>query len=110
MKINIEIDCTPEEARRFFGLPDVEPVQRRVMEALEKRLTEAVQSADAAALFDQWMPLTLKGIEQWQSFWTQFAAAATGRTAETPGTGQGSGTAGSGAGPTTSGGRRTTKR
>lgn len=77
MKINIQIDCTPEEARRFFGLPDVEPVQRRVMEALEKRLTEAVQSADTATLFDQWMPLTLKGIEQWQNFWTQFAAAAT---------------------------------
>ena len=23
MKINIEIDCTPEEARNFMGLPDV---------------------------------------------------------------------------------------
>ena len=24
MKINVEIDCSPEEARRFMGLPDVE--------------------------------------------------------------------------------------
>lgn len=104
MKINIEIDCTPEEARRFFGLPDVEPVQRRVMEALERRLTEAVQSADTAALFDQWMPLTLKGIEQWQNFWSQFAAAATragAATTETPGGAKG----GSEQTP-----RRTTKR
>ena len=23
MKINVEIDCTPEEARSFLGLPDV---------------------------------------------------------------------------------------
>lgn len=23
MKVNVEIDCTPEEARRFMGLPDV---------------------------------------------------------------------------------------
>ena len=23
MKVNIEIDCTPEEARAFMGLPDV---------------------------------------------------------------------------------------
>lgn len=23
MKVNIEIDCTPEEARSFMGLPDV---------------------------------------------------------------------------------------
>jgi len=109
MKINIEIDCTPEEARRFFGLPDVEPVQRRVMEALEKRLTEAVQNADSAALFDQWMPLTLKGIEQWQNFWTRFAAAATGRTMESPVTGQAGGTTG-GTGPTTPGGQGKPKR
>jgi hypothetical protein len=23
MKVHVEIDCTPEEARRFMGLPDV---------------------------------------------------------------------------------------
>lgn len=23
MKMNVEVDCTPEEARRFLGLPDV---------------------------------------------------------------------------------------
>ena len=23
MKVNVEIDCTPLEARQFFGLPDV---------------------------------------------------------------------------------------
>ena len=26
MKVNIEIDCTPVEARQFFGLPDVVPM------------------------------------------------------------------------------------
>ena len=26
MKINVEIDCTPQEARQFFGLPDVQPM------------------------------------------------------------------------------------
>ena len=27
MKITIEIDCTPDEARQFVGLPDVKPMQ-----------------------------------------------------------------------------------
>ena len=26
MKINVEVDCTPLEARQFFGLPDVQPM------------------------------------------------------------------------------------
>ena len=26
MKFNIEIDCTPQEARQLFGLPDLEPL------------------------------------------------------------------------------------
>jgi kynurenine formamidase len=30
MKIKIDIDCTPQEARAFFGLPDVEPIQEAV--------------------------------------------------------------------------------
>ncbi len=27
MKITVDIDCTPEEARAFFGLPNVQPMQ-----------------------------------------------------------------------------------
>ena len=37
MKVNIEVDCTPDEARRFLGLPDVAPMQQTVMAAMEKR-------------------------------------------------------------------------
>ncbi|MDU1669419.1 MAG: DUF6489 family protein, partial [Bradyrhizobium sp.] len=31
MKVNIEIDCTPLEARQLFGLPDLGPMQAAVM-------------------------------------------------------------------------------
>jgi hypothetical protein len=31
MKVTVEIDCTPEEARRFLGLPDVVPMQHEVV-------------------------------------------------------------------------------
>ena len=27
MKITINVDCTPAEAREFFGLPDLRPLQ-----------------------------------------------------------------------------------
>lgn len=29
MKVHLEIDCTPEEARRAMGLPDLSPVHDR---------------------------------------------------------------------------------
>ena len=38
MKVTINIDCTPLEARQFMGLPDVQPMQAAVMAEMEKRV------------------------------------------------------------------------
>ena len=35
MKITVDIDCTPEEARHFFGLPDVKPMQDALMQQIQ---------------------------------------------------------------------------
>ncbi len=78
MKFNIVVDCTPDEARQFLGLPDVAPMQKHVMEAMEKRLVDAISATDTATLVEQWMPLQIKGLEQWQAMWSQLAAAAAG--------------------------------
>ena len=78
MKVNIEVDCTPDEARRFLGLPDVAPMQQTVMAAMEKRLVDTIQATDSQKLIDQWLPLGMKGVEQWQSLWTQLAQTAAG--------------------------------
>lgn len=78
MKFNIEIDCTPEEARAFLGLPDVGPMQRTLLAAAEERLLETIKAMDAKALMDQWLPLSLRSLEQWQGLWAQMAASAAG--------------------------------
>lgn len=36
MKINLEVDITPEELRRFIGLPDVQPF----WDAISKRISD----------------------------------------------------------------------
>lgn len=38
MKVTINIDCTPLEARQFMGLPDVQPMQTAVLAEMEKRM------------------------------------------------------------------------
>lgn len=78
MKINIEVDCTPDEARRFLGLPDVAPMQQRMLEGLEQRLGKAIEAADPQKLVEQWLPISVKGMEQWQGVWSQLAQAAMG--------------------------------
>lgn len=78
MKVSIDIDCTPDEARRFLGLPDIAPMQQSVMAAMEKRLVDAITTTDAQALMDQWLPFGVKGMEQWQTIWGQIAQSAAG--------------------------------
>ena len=41
MKINIEIDVSPEEMRRFLGLPDVGGIQQQMIE----RFTDSLQNS-----------------------------------------------------------------
>ena len=50
MKVTIDIDCTPEEARTFLGLPDLGKVQKEAMDAMAARMREAVAKVDMKAL------------------------------------------------------------
>jgi hypothetical protein len=79
MKITIDIDCTPEEARVFLGLPDVAPMQRALMEEIGKRMSAGLEALDPETLMKTWMPLGLQGLEQAQKmFWSQMGKAAGG--------------------------------
>jgi Family of unknown function (DUF6489) len=72
MKINIEIDCTPQEARAFFGLPDLEPMQEALLAKMQERLTEQLEAGDADALMKLWFPGGLQGLGQMQErLWRQ---------------------------------------
>lgn len=57
MKVTIEIDCTPDEARQFFGLPDVKPMQAALMARLEAQMTEAAERFSPDAMLKSWMNL-----------------------------------------------------
>lgn len=79
MKITVNIDCTPEEARTFLGLPDLEPFHKAVLSEMEKRLTNGIQAEDLEALMKLWMPMTGSGWEQMQKmFWSASGAGSDG--------------------------------
>ena len=67
MKVNVEVDMTPEEARRFMGLPDVAPLQKKMMDEMEARMKSAFDAGDPEAMMQAWMPLGgAKAFEQFQ--------------------------------------------
>jgi hypothetical protein len=81
MKMNIEIDMTPDEARRFLGLPDVSKAQDKMMAEIEKRMKAAIDVNDPEAMLRAWMPLGGQGFEQFQRFMFDSARrAASGST------------------------------
>jgi hypothetical protein len=81
MKLRIDIDCTPEEARRFLGLPDVTPLNDALAGEMEQRLKAAMAAMDPQGLMEAWMPAGIDGLEQLQKMF--FAAAGeTGKDAK----------------------------
>ena len=46
MKVTVDVDCTPEEARRFLGLPDLSPVHEAYVEKMKAAVTDGADARD----------------------------------------------------------------
>ena len=64
MRITIDIDCTPEEARLFLGMPDVTPLNDMIVTEMTKRAKDNMDTlADPERLVKQWMDFSGKGMD-----------------------------------------------
>ena len=66
MKITVDVDCTPEEARTFMGLPDLKPLQAELLDQLKDRLSKNIHALDPEAIARTWFSTPLKAFEQMQ--------------------------------------------
>jgi len=74
VKVTIEVECTPEEARRAMGLPDLTPLHDRYL----ARMREAIDSGgispeSVSTLMKSWAPMNDASVDFWR---TMFATAA----------------------------------
>ena len=78
MKITIEIDCTPEEARSFMGLPDVSAANNVYVE----NLTAAMRGVSDPGQLQQYAsalaPMGQVGLKLFQNFVESGMKAAAG--------------------------------
>lgn len=79
MKITIDIDCTPAEARAFFGLPDVAPMQEQMLKTMQDKVSQSVENMDPMEIMSAWLPTGMEGLDKMQNmFWSQMSSALTG--------------------------------
>jgi len=83
MKVNVEIDCTPLEARQFFGLPDVQPMQTAVMEKLQHQMMENIEKISPEALVQSWFTFDPKIAGRFQDMFATLAGLGGSRAGDT---------------------------
>jgi hypothetical protein len=66
MKITVNVDCTPEEARTFFGLPDLKPLQAELLGQLKDRLSKNIQALDPETLVRTWFANPMESLKRVQ--------------------------------------------
>lgn len=78
MKISIDIDCTPEEARRVMGLPDVEQANRIYMDNIARVMKDATSFEQLQGFATQLAPMGQAGMKLFQSLMESGSAFTSG--------------------------------
>lgn len=66
MKMTIEVDCSPEEARRFLGLPDVTALNEQLVKEMQARMTANLTALSPEELMKNWMAFGAGAQEQFR--------------------------------------------
>lgn len=66
MKFNVEVECTPEEARRVMGLPDFTPVHDKYIATLMESMDGVVAPELLDNVMRSWAPMGEAGMGFWR--------------------------------------------
>ncbi len=71
MKINVEVDCTPEEARKVMGLPDLTPLHDIYLDQMRETMRNGVSPELIERMFRSWSPMGEAGMNLWRQMFEQ---------------------------------------
>jgi hypothetical protein len=66
MKFTVDVDCTPEEARRFLGLPDLSPVHEAYIEKMKAYVSDGASAEMFGDAMKAWGPMNEAGMAMWR--------------------------------------------
>ncbi|MBX7145808.1 MAG: hypothetical protein K1X44_00705 [Alphaproteobacteria bacterium] len=72
MKIKIDIECDPKEARQFLGMIDFEPLQNDFIKEAQKKMKEGLGKIDMTTMMQQWLNNGLQQTDVMQNYFKDF--------------------------------------
>ncbi|MDX2274271.1 MAG: DUF6489 family protein [Hyphomonadaceae bacterium] len=79
MKFTVNVECSPEEARRFIGLPDVTPINEALVAEMQKRMEANMAMMSPDTMMQSWMSVGTQA----QDAFLKLMTSATGAAAAT---------------------------
>ena len=67
MKFHVDVDCTPEEARSFLGLPDMKPIHDLYIQAVTDTMSGQTNLEQMERMFRSLSPLGDAGMKLFSS-------------------------------------------
>ena len=71
MKVTVDVDCTPEEARRFLGLPDLSTVHEAYVEKMKSAVADSPGPEAFSDMMKAWGPMSEAGLGMWRQMLDQ---------------------------------------
>jgi hypothetical protein len=81
MKFTVNVECSPEEARRFMGLPDVTPINEALVAEMGKRMERNLALMSGESMMSSWMSVGTQAQDAFVKLMTSGASMAAGATA-----------------------------
>lgn len=83
MKMTIEVECTPQEARAFLGLPDVTPLNEKLVSEMQSRMEQNMAMLSPDEMLKAWASFGVASQEQFRKLMTAAADNMMGGTGRT---------------------------
>ncbi len=78
MKVKIEVECSPAEARAFLGLPDVTGLNAHMTAEVQKKIDANISMLQPEELLKTWTAFGGQAQEQFRKLMTAAAGASLG--------------------------------
>ncbi len=81
MKFTVNVECSPEEARRFMGLPDVTPINEALVSEMTTRMQKNMSMMSGENMMSSWMSVGTQAQDAFVKLMTSGVGAATSAAA-----------------------------
>jgi len=76
MNVTVNLDCTPEEARRLMGLPDMSPLHEIYLDKMKRSIEDGITPDMIEGMMRAWAPMGEAGMNIWRQVFDQMSGSA----------------------------------